>query len=711
VTAIVGAFVLGVAVFLFGLGASQANAEKKRLEREAGTRPPSKTHPNAFRAVMKRVFKKNFVSQAGGRFARNVDTGSLKVIWVTFQIIMSCSWNLDIEYPPPFNNLLSALGFMSLDFLSIECLQDAKERYYTTVYLWSIAPIVATGAIFITALMRISYAYSKFSASLVSQSLKSRRFRMRSENPDIDSPIVKRQKYETEKQQIIAQGVYLALLLSYLVLPPVAMKHFQALDCIPFSHDGSSDLRADPSIDCASNKYLNFRIHVAFFVVLYQSIPIVWFILLYRKRKKLHQRDKTDILLALYVRDQDKSLDALRFLFNDYLPARWWFEVVEIYRRTLFVGILPLISPEASVRASVGIILGVMSVAFYREEQPFRVSFTNFIAFIAQYVILLVYYCGLSLSTGLVIDFGLSGIGMGIFLMLIVLFVFSLVIWLAIHRMKKENHAKQLIMNNATKRPEDASGFSDKKFGTTFRAIFNTAVPATHVLAFHYTDYDTARKCQMCGIRSHAKIKGVMFSLQGPHQITDADRDAFASADPEKNNFEAVLVVSLPARMLVTVPGFDDVHIRMIQSSTLLAMRPTAFTAVFDPGPWLRLSHAMPHTVAGPCLLPPTCIVRTYVLIADLIEYEETPTTAAATLKNALQRTSTGSNWKEAAGLELSPDSGKARLWDDMEPASNNEKNRDIGENIQNLVMEHPKTITEFCIAMARIRVACAASG
>ena len=52
VTAIVGAFVLSVAVFLFGLGASQANAEKKRLEREAGTRPPSKTHPNAFRAVV-----------------------------------------------------------------------------------------------------------------------------------------------------------------------------------------------------------------------------------------------------------------------------------------------------------------------------------------------------------------------------------------------------------------------------------------------------------------------------------------------------------------------------------------------------------------------------------------------------------------------------------------------------------------------------------
>jgi len=30
-------------------------------------------------------------------FIRSLDSGSLKVIWVTFQIIMSTSWNLDIK--------------------------------------------------------------------------------------------------------------------------------------------------------------------------------------------------------------------------------------------------------------------------------------------------------------------------------------------------------------------------------------------------------------------------------------------------------------------------------------------------------------------------------------------------------------------------------------------------------------------------------------
>jgi hypothetical protein len=45
-------------VFLFALGAHQETAEKKRLEREAGIRPLSKTHPNHYRAVVNLKLKK-----------------------------------------------------------------------------------------------------------------------------------------------------------------------------------------------------------------------------------------------------------------------------------------------------------------------------------------------------------------------------------------------------------------------------------------------------------------------------------------------------------------------------------------------------------------------------------------------------------------------------------------------------------------------------
>jgi hypothetical protein len=55
--------------------------------------------------------------------AENFDSGSIKVFWATEQIIMSCSWNIDVAYPAPFSNLLASLGVFSLDFLALECFQ------------------------------------------------------------------------------------------------------------------------------------------------------------------------------------------------------------------------------------------------------------------------------------------------------------------------------------------------------------------------------------------------------------------------------------------------------------------------------------------------------------------------------------------------------------------------------------------------------------
>lgn len=89
---------------------------------------------------------------------------------------------------------------------------------------------------------------------------------------------------------LAAQHISAALLVSYLVLPPVAMKHFQALDCIPFNHDGSSYLRVDTAIDCDSSSYQAFRTAVLLFLVLYQSVPLLWFVMLHKQPRRQTQR-------------------------------------------------------------------------------------------------------------------------------------------------------------------------------------------------------------------------------------------------------------------------------------------------------------------------------------------------------------------------------------------------------------------------------------
>jgi hypothetical protein len=68
--------------------------------------------------------------------------------------------------------------------------------------------------------------------------------------------------------------------------------------------------------------------------------------------------------------------------------SQWFFEIIDMYRRILFVGIIPLTSTSTPTRASLGAVFAIASVAYFREERPYKVKFTNFIAYAAQFVIL-----------------------------------------------------------------------------------------------------------------------------------------------------------------------------------------------------------------------------------------------------------------------------------------------------------------------------------
>ena len=287
-------------------------------------------------------------------FFRCIDSGSLKVAWVTYQIIASTSFNLNITFPSPFSEMLGLLNFFSLDFLSTECFVKSADRYFATVYLYSAFPLAIAAALLMVCVLRlVAVALSGGGVA--------------------------------EANHVKSQHLWFFLLETYVVLPPVAMKQLQSLDCILLPHDGSSYLRVDTAIDCHSPGYLAFRQVNLWFILVYQLIPMLWLTLLWGRRASLNPPvSKTDPLLALFVRDKDVSLKSLRFLFDCYRSDRWWFEVAEMYRRMVFVSVIPLASPESATRASFGAILGIVSMMYYREEQPFKTGFTNFIAYVAQ---------------------------------------------------------------------------------------------------------------------------------------------------------------------------------------------------------------------------------------------------------------------------------------------------------------------------------------
>ena len=134
------------------------------------------------------------------------------------------------------------------------------------------------------------------------------------------------------------------------------------------------------------------------------------------------------------------------------------------------IGVLPLTSPVNATRASLGVVLAILSVAYYREEQPYRVKFTNSIAYLAQYTILITFYAALSIDTGSMMDFGLNDLGMGLMLVFTNLAIFALALYLGWARFRKDQIKEALKRSKASK-IEDASNFSDGKFASTFSVV------------------------------------------------------------------------------------------------------------------------------------------------------------------------------------------------------------------------------------------------
>ena len=216
------------------------------------------------------------------------------------------------------------LGIFSLDFLALECYQGGvRDRYFTTVLLWCTIPLLLAAVVLAVGMLRIAVARRRAGSTAADED----------EDEDDTDAVVGESDRDDASSRIANQHMFLLLLLSYLVLPPVASKQFQSLDCIPFPHDGSLYLRVDTAIDCRSDEYLRFRAVVVVMIFLYQLIPIAWLVLLFRRRNSLDPSTSNhDSRLGLFVRDQDRSLDSIRFLFNDYKPSKWWFECVEMVR-------------------------------------------------------------------------------------------------------------------------------------------------------------------------------------------------------------------------------------------------------------------------------------------------------------------------------------------------------------------------------------------
>jgi hypothetical protein len=323
----------------------------------------------------------------------HLDSGTFRVVWSTYQIVQSIVWNLNIKFPSPFSDLLKALSLFSFDFLSLECVSD-KANQFVSVLLWSIVPIVL---VFFNLMI---YA-GRWIHMVTFHGEKS-------------------MGLDHLKEKLSRQHIYLFLMLTYLVLPPVSRKQFQMLGCVEVAN--GSYLRVDTSVDCDAADYQSFLVLDIVFILFYLSIPLVWLVFLHSYRHQLNPKKSDPHTITL--RNENPRLRPFAFLFSVYEPHLYYWEVFEMYRRILFVGALPLLSWSRARLAAYGVILGMISAIVYREVEPFSRANTNLLGHVAQHCILLTFGAALAIEVDLLGNLNDFTIGITLFLInLVVIFL------------------------------------------------------------------------------------------------------------------------------------------------------------------------------------------------------------------------------------------------------------------------------------------------
>jgi hypothetical protein len=140
---------------------------------------------------------------------------------------------------------------------------------------------------------------------------------------------------------------------------------------------------------------------------------------------------------ALHLRQSTPELMHLRFLFDPYRLDAFLFEPFEMYRRVVFISVLPLVSVRSERRAATGMLFALLSLAVYRELEPFMTQTNNVLLVLAQYVLLLTFGSGLVIETEL--SKGLSPMLLGSLLVIINMSVLLVALGFAAARSYREH--------------------------------------------------------------------------------------------------------------------------------------------------------------------------------------------------------------------------------------------------------------------------------
>ncbi|CAM9899962.1 unnamed protein product, partial [Laminaria digitata] len=168
---------------------------------------------------------------------------------------------------------------------------------------------------------------------------------------------------------------------------------FKTFACDEEVVDGESYLRADYSISCTTSLHMLFKVYAGIMILVYPvGIPVLYALILWKDRELLNPRihvepDEADeeattadaaggdkILSELEkqvkARKANPELVPSMFLWKDFGPDLYYYEVIECGRRILLTGLLIFIAPHTATQAAMACLFAFASLLGFELMRP-----------------------------------------------------------------------------------------------------------------------------------------------------------------------------------------------------------------------------------------------------------------------------------------------------------------------------------------------------
>jgi hypothetical protein len=378
----------------------------------------------------------------------NVSLAAVKIVVGFFTVLTSMVAVADAKFPAPFKEFVDLLQQDGVDGFTAKCnMFDAMgisgDDAFTSVqwraYAWFFSPLVLAVAIVALGYVRCCY---------VGRS-----------QPSAQAFVNLDEIYLSRRREILGQHASAVSLLAYIFVPMTAHRLFLALDCISVGSDKL--LRSDTLVSCESEKYVEFKQQLFFFIVATLLVPLIFLFQLIIVRAKVNPTltDGDDGSLLVYVRARDETIQGLRTLFQDYKPRFYYFDIIDIYRRVVFVGALQFFKTDT--REAAGVLFGFLAVLATSEIKPYARTWANVLSTVSQVMIVLMYAGTYALENG-TLERVNSLIVAWIFVLLSTSVV-AFTVFLAFRAYKVGVHAALVKLERTQRKIEFACGFSGER--------------------------------------------------------------------------------------------------------------------------------------------------------------------------------------------------------------------------------------------------------